>query len=307
VSTCVIGTPGTSGAQSTAAISRDPAQWPFSIDSPWNTPVGSGVTFAPIDDPRTSDLRAATVAINAATWSMPVSQASRKDPVRLVTTHAGRWHYRIPDSATPAAPAHGDRQLLVIDPTHRFVDECWVARRTESGLTCRYHVRNELRGTGVGNGGTRAYGGSALAGLIRTREIKQRSIRHALALAVPRRNLAHGPVWPATSEDGNANYGGSLPMGSLVSIPRSVDLNRLGLSPRGLAIARALQDYGAYLVDASENFTLFAEPTAEPLLASARSDLNAIRSALRIVTNSSEQNVAGGGSRVADPAPPFDH
>jgi hypothetical protein len=288
-------------------MARDPAQWPFSIDSPWNTPVGSGVTFAPIDDPRTSDLRASTVAINAAEWSMPVSQASRGDPVRLVTTRAGRWHYRIPDNATPAAPTHGDRQLLVIDPTHRFVDECWVARRTASGLTCRYHVRNELRGTGVGNGGTRAYGGSALAGLIRTWEIKQGSIRHALALAVPRQNLAHGPVWPATSEDGAAKYEGHLPMGSLAAIPTTVDLHRLGLSPQGLTIARALRDYGAYLVDASENFTLFAEPTAEPLLANARSDLNAIRSALRIVTNSSEQNVAGGGSRVAEPAPPFDH
>jgi hypothetical protein len=287
--------------------SRDPAEWPFSIDSPWNTPVGSGVDFAPVDDPRTSDLRAAAPAINAVEWSMPVFQASSNDPVRLVTSPAGRWRYRIPDDATPAAPAHGDRQLLVIDSTHRFVDECWLARRTARGLRCQYHVRNQLRGTGVGEGGTRAYGGSALAGLIRTWEIEQGAIRHALAFAVPRRNLAHGPIWPATCEDGGAKYSGHLPMGTFAAIPRTVDLHGLRLSPRALVIARALQDYGAYLVDASENFTLFAEPTAEPLLAKARSDLDAIRSALRIVTNSSEQNVGGGGSRVAEPAPPFDH
>jgi hypothetical protein len=236
---------------------------------------------------------------------MPVYQATNDDPVRVVTSPEGRWRYRIPDDATPAAPAHGDRQLLVIDPTRTFVDECWLARRTERGLRCRYHVRNRLDSAGVGDGGTRAYGGSALAGLMRTWEIDDGRIGHALAFAVPRRDLAHGPVWPATTEDVDATYGGSLPMGSLVAIPQTVDLSGLGLSPRGLAIARALQDYGAYLVDASENFTLFAEPTAEPLLKRARADLDAIRSELRVVTNSSEGAIGGGGPRVADPAPPL--
>ncbi len=236
---------------------------------------------------------------------MPVFQASDHDPITLVTSPAGRWHYRVPDDATPAAPSHGDRHLLVIDPSHRFVDECWVARRIDRGLRCRYHVRNRLRGAGVGEGGTRAYGGSALAGLIRTWEIEQGTISHALAFAVPRRNLAHGPVWPANSEDGNATYGGSLPMGTLVAIPHDVDLGSLHLSPGGLVIAQAMRDYGAYLVDASENFTLFAEPSAEPLLGPARSDLQAIRAALRIVTNNGPDRAGGGGAPLATRAPPL--
>jgi hypothetical protein len=296
---------GATAGRAATAPERDPADWPFSVDSPWNAPIGSEAEFAPVDDPRTSDLRDAAAAINAARWSMAVSRASDDDPLAVVTSPAGRWRYRVPETARPAAPRDGDRHLLVIDPRRRFVDECWVARRTPSGLRCRYHVRNRLRGQGVGAGGTHAYGGSALGGLIRTWELRTGSIGHALALAVPRRDLAHGPVWPATTEDGDATYGGSLPMGSLVAIPRDVDLGSLRLSSGGLVIARALQDHGAYLVDSSENFTLFAEPSAEPLLAGARADLQTIRAALRIVTNNAAGRVGGGGAPVVAPAPPL--
>jgi hypothetical protein len=289
-----------------ARAGRDARLWPFASTSPWNTPIGTSAQFAPTTtDPRYGNLTDAYTAINAQTWSMATYMASPSDPIRTVTSSAGSWQYRIPDNAVAAGPADGDRQLLVIDPTGQYVDECWLASKQGSDWSCAYHVRNTLRGAGVLQAGTRAYGGSALGGLIRTWELQQGSIRHALALAVPRRDMAHGPVWPANSEDGNATYGGSLPMGSLVSIPRSVDLNSLGLSPGGLAIATALRDYGAYLVDASENFTLFAEPSAEGSLAGARADLDKIRSQLRVVTDNSPSTPGGGGSPIAPTAPDF--
>jgi predicted nuclease with RNAse H fold len=87
-------------------------------------------------------------------------------------------------------------------------------------------------------------------------------------------------------------------MGTLVAIPRAVDLELLDLSSRGYAIARALQEYGAYVVDASENFTLYAEPSAEELLRSARRDLDRIRREVRVVVD--QQN-----ARAAPTAPPF--
>ena len=75
---------------------------------------------------------------------------------------------------------------------------------------------------------------------------------------------ALGYVWPATEQDYDSpwTYGGALPMGSLVAIPRSVDITQLGLNPQTLAIARALQDYGGYIVDRAGDGTvaLYAEP-----------------------------------------------
>jgi hypothetical protein len=284
---------------------RDAADWPFAAASPWNSPLGHDARFAPADDPRTRDLRRPVAAINASTWSVPVFRATDADPVRDVRTPAGIARFRIPDDAAPAGPRDGDRHLAVIDPTGRWVDECWLARHAGSRWSCRYHVRNSLRGPGILAGGTRAYGGSALGGLIRTWELDVGVLRHALAFALPRRYLRHGPVWPAASEDEGADYGGHVPMGTLVAIPPHVDLGALGLSPTGLVIARALQVYGAYLVDASENFTLFAEPTAEPLLGAARRDLGRIRDQLRIVENNGPEQVGGGGAATAPSAPPF--
>jgi hypothetical protein len=282
---------------------RDAALWPFSADSPWNTPVGRGARFAPAADPRTSDLRDATAAINAATWSIPVYRADDGDPVQAVRTPAGTRRFRIPSEAAPAAPPDGDRHLAVIDPAARWVDECWIAQHRGQQWDCRYHVRNDLRGPGVLAGGTRAYGGSSIGGLIREWELEEGAVRHALAFAVPRRNLAHGPVWPATSEDADAIYEGHLRMGTLVAIPPNVDLDALGLSDDGLVIARALQSYGAYLVDASENFTLFAEPRAEDQLRQAREDLDRIRELLRVVDNNDPAHIGGGGPPTAPVAP----
>ena len=153
--------------------------------------------------------------------------------------------------------------------------------------------------------GIRAYGGSAIGGLIRTWEMQAGVIRHALAFAMPRSAMVPGPVWPATSQDSGAvgTYTGALPMGTLVAIPSSVNLTTLGLSPAGLAIARALEQYGAYLVDASSQFTLYAEPSADALLGSARTDLAMIHAQLRVITNNSPGSVGGGGQPLAPLAP----
>ncbi len=97
-------------------------------------------------------------------------------------------------------------------------------------------------------------------------------------------------------------------MGQLVSIPVDVDLSSLGLTAGGLRLAQALKDYGAYVVDASDDFVLYADPSASGELAGARKDLAAIRALLRCVTNSSAASVGGGDSsspRRQPPALPF--
>lgn len=97
-------------------------------------------------------------------------------------------------------------------------------------------------------------------------------------------------------------------MGQLVSIPVDADLLSLGLTAGGLRLAQALKDYGAYVVDASEDVVLYADPAAALELAGARKDLAAIRALLRCVTNNSETRVGGGDAaapRRQPPALPF--
>jgi hypothetical protein len=292
---------------------RDPAQWPFDDASPWNTPIGTQATLSSPAQPCTVSLitRSSEATINSALWSVQPIVASTSDPEMPVRVKGEvREVIHVPVDAKPSDPQvsqNGDADLVVIDPTHRYADELWRARRTRDGWEGDSHVRTDLVGPGVGTGGIRAYGGSALAGLIRADELRRHSIPHALALSIPRKQLRPGPVWPAISDDGPdaANpYLGNVPMGTLVTFPASVDLARLGLSPTGLTIARALRDYGAYVVDASGTFSFSAEPAAESLVAPVRDDMAKIRSLLRCVTDNDPGNIGGTGSRRAPVAPP---
>jgi hypothetical protein len=127
-----------------------------------------------------------------------------------------------------------------------------------------------------------------------------------------------GWVWPATTEDGGAignnSYSGNVPMGTLAAIPGTIDLTQLNppLSPQGLVIGKALQDYGAYLVDSAgaeptdDDLVLYVETSAASELApQAIEDLKRLRTLLRCVTNNGPNNVGGGGTPRAPLAPPL--
>src|SRR5207249_3775132 len=120
---------------------------------------------------------------------------------------------------------------------------------------------NDLYGTGVdgGHGGSRL---SSLGGTIRLGELVSGGvIRHVMKVNVYGLNnyyydgTTQGYRWPASQADGCAAtcYGGTVPalrMGSLLTIPASVNIDNLGLETEPAKIlARAFQDYGAYAVD----------------------------------------------------------
>jgi len=280
------------------------------VDSPWNTPLGTGVASEPADAPCSRLLRDEKLGIdiNAAQWSHPIYVATASDPLlKVIVAGKSVATMRVPKAAEPAQPRSedSDAHLHIIDPEHRYVHELWHARRRKDGqLQAEGYTRNDLHGPGVGEGGERAYGGSAIGGLIRRSELTA-GIRHALAMALPRGHLRLGPVWPATKQDNGAesSYHGAVPMGQLVTLPVKTNLDELGLSPEGRAIARALLDYGAYVVDASSDLAFYAEPSAEPDLERARADLAKLRPLLRCVQNASQQQLGGPGARVAPLAP----
>jgi hypothetical protein len=308
---------------------RDPAYWPFSVHSPWNTPLAATAKYSGANDAATLDLidPKVTADINCMQWSIPVYVAKPGDPwVDLAldpslgeksgldpSIHPNHPVSRIRASsgATPALPAweevnYTDAHLALIDEDHHYVVEMWRAKRTAPGRIAAFTmVRNDLTGTGVGYGGARAFGGSAIGGLIRHGELAS-GIHHTLGFAIPRsKQKCCEAAWPATSVDGGArgSYRGHLPMGQLVAIPPDVDLRSLGLSPQGLAIAKALQDYGAYDVDSSQDFSIYAEPAAASELGKAKEDLKRIRPLLRCVTNNGPDTPGGGGPNAKRRAP----
>jgi len=302
--------PSPSPSPAPAPASRVAALWPFASDSPWNTPIGSNATYESASATRTANLIDPSIVAwaNVEQYSHPIYQASVTDPL-AVFSRAGFATVRVavPAGATPAAGT--DRHLHVIDPTGHYVDENWDVQGSFPNFTTGYHVRTDLYGPGVGQGGVRAYGGSAIGGLIRTWELQQGAIHHALALALTGGQLTRGPVWPATAQDGNAatTYSGSVPMGSLAAIPPSVDVTTLGLTPTGVAVARALQDYGAYVVDRSGCVCLYAEPTSAGTQQAGdlRRDVGKLRSLLRLVTDNGPAAVGGGGTPRVALAPPL--
>ena len=120
-------------------------------------------------------------------------------------------------------------------------------------------------------------------------------------------------MWPATEQDWDSpwTYSGTIPMGSYVAIPGGVDLGSLGLSPQGLMLAQAYQDYGAYVTDRSGDPILaYVEPSpagkrfTETILGPSwtASDLKKIRAQLRLVSNNTPGTPNGaplGGPRRA--------
>jgi hypothetical protein len=294
---------------------RDPGHWPFATHSPWNMPIGSNAGFQGAWDGATASILDTRfhATTNFERYSHPVHFASTSDPWATFSRPdgvQGPWSFHVPHHAAPAAG--GDRHMHIVSPDRRTVHESW---RTEGGnpwWSTGHLVATDLRGSGVGprpgvSAGVRSYGGSALGGLIRKHEIEHRHIPHAVAMALTSGQLRRGYVWPATSEDGGGRngYHGQAPMGTLMAIPPHVDIHALGLNPDGLALARALQDYGGYATDQSDSFVMgFVEPGADGArVAAMRADLDRIRLHLRVVTNNSPHSVGGGGTPRAPLAP----
>ena len=295
--------PATTTTQATVIESYDAV--PFAADSPWNLGLGAGALFRSTSDPMTTNLRSSTWTpwVNAGQYSHPLIQASWSDPVVSMTCDyisgvgaGATTQFRVPLNAT-AAPGT-DGHLHVINPERTQVVEMFQVRGSGSQRTCNYLVRNDLRSSGFGAGGTRAHGGSAIGGLIRSNELDGTPIRHALAVALSAGQLKQGFVWPATAEDGDAqwSYYGAVPMGSYLAIPLSVDVGALNLTPEGRAVALALQRYGAYVVDRASGVMLYTEPSLEGSseLDNLRRDMRTLVGQLRIVANNSPQSVNGG-------------
>jgi hypothetical protein len=180
----------------------------------------------------------------------------------------------IPAGAMPISG--GDQHLGIVD---RVVGTEWgffAAMNQSSGWMASVAATLDLTGSGVrpperndpwwAGHGPRACGFGEINGLIGADEVRAGAIEHALVIAYPH-VMSRYYTPPASTAQGTTTD--ALPTrgilcGGQIQLDPTLDVTTRGLKPAALAIARALQKYGAFVGDYSGATALFADasPTA---------------------------------------------
>ena len=265
---------------------------PFSDASPWNTPVPANAKI----DPRSAELIAdfaskGGLKINMEDWSIPVYYVnSENTPLHDVgDLRPGVFGHGfsppraipIPEGATASLPIGGDEHMAIIDIERGLEWGMWHTRKVDGRWMTGLGAVTDLNGTGVAPAWStverefdahraRASGFPLVAGLIRVEEILSGHIPHALVFAydfVQAEHLIPPASTAQASTGGTRNNRDGMPMGAHIQLDPSFDVESSGLSPAGKTIARALQEYGAYLGDFAGANVLYAESAPSALQA----------------------------------------
>jgi hypothetical protein len=261
---------------------------PFSTNSFWNTPLGSDAAVAPNSQQLVRSFNQqwrdnyGTVGINTDDFSIPIyrvpagqatvavsiAEDCNADPGLLEQINA----VPIPANAQPASGT--DHSLVIWQPSTDTEWELWMAQRAGDGSwsACwggRIENMRHAQGVFPFPYGVAASGLSYLAGAIKASELQAGRIDHALAVNVV--HAAEGTqVAPANRTDGDSNAPDAIPEGTRFRLDPSIDVTTLGLPAGGLAIARALQEYGMYVTDRAGAVVLMGESSAPYVAAGQR-------------------------------------
>jgi hypothetical protein len=287
-------------------LDRSPLVRPFADNSPWNTPISSGVTYTPPGN----RLRASGRAwINSSECGVPVYSTSltgKKVVLRSSNSYNGGHGPLVAEVTVDVVLEPSNcpgPYMAIVDEQNGVVYDLWsVTRRTDTEIVAEGMIKHSLTGSGFGeltgglkNGplyaGTRASGANRLAGLLTGAAVDSGRIDHALAICLHESSLGDPPVPPAVDRDSSkVAYRGSTPMGGRLAIPPGT--NRPDLSPLGAMVWDAFVTYGGYVVDAcGGTFGLYADPRTlsdddlHPLLGreSGKADLDRIVDNLQVV------------------------
>jgi myo-inositol-hexaphosphate 3-phosphohydrolase len=259
---------------------------PYADTSPWNTPVGSSPAYHPQSDFHATAL-AGVLSSDPTQYTYPVYEVSASTP-RVPVALSG-WYSNVIDEETlenqrggyaflpiPAAalPAAGlDRQMILLDPA---TGDEWGVSNLERDLLGNwtawnaYHYNTAWSGVPPRDASDRPFfprgaGVPYLAGLVRPCEIERGRIDHALAFAYDYPTSEY--VYPATKSDGVGTDPADMPEGTRLQLDPSLseaEIRAWGCTGPCLTIARALQEYGMYVIDNSgrEKVMLEYEGTA---------------------------------------------
>lgn len=155
----------------------------------------------------------------------------------------------IPDDAVPNAGRDG--AMVILDRAAGTADEYFQAAETDGEWTTGWGDITSLTGSGWG-GGTTGAGASRLGGVIRVAEIRDGTIPHALVLES---DTACAGTFraPAHKTDGESDRSDCIPEGARLQLDPTIDVAAIpGITPGEVAVARALQQYGGYLIDRAD-------------------------------------------------------
>lgn len=267
---------------------------PFADSSPWNTRIAANAALHPDSAELIEDFSSVpgqdTLWMNIDEYGIPLYWVDSTN-TQMVNVMAGlggtgfrtgapaegdvegRGLAPIPPGAMPAPGT--DRHLLVVDRQTRM--EWGFFNAARSGATWRVDMAatQDLAGSGVrppkhdspwwAGHGPRACGFGLMAGLITVDEIKAGRIEHALVIAYPHiRSRYYTP--PASTAQGTfaeAQPDRGIMCGGRIQLDPGLDVTTLGLSRAGVAIARALQEYGAFVGDYSGAMSLYVDSSAD--------------------------------------------
>ncbi|MEU3527944.1 XRE family transcriptional regulator [Streptomyces sp. NPDC038707] len=208
------------------------------------------------------------VEVRTGEASPVVYRATPSTPTYAVTPrkHLGPWGANpfegvgFPWDASWKAPP--ERQwTVVITPDGRSL-ECWRAQVRDGKPSCEWGAVSHTRGSSVSAKGQATGSGlSRLAGLITRADWKAGHIDHALSFGTPDNNGQY--VFPAVTSDGKGQ--GRWREGQFIWLDRAYDIGAdTSLTPYERVIAKALQEYGAFDVKNSEQFTFVSEYGSKP-------------------------------------------
>ncbi|HYW95795.1 MAG TPA: hypothetical protein VE870_09420 [Bacteroidales bacterium] len=266
----------------------------FSDESFWNQPVAANAESDPRSDKWIAMLEKEptgnNIGINTTKWTIPVFEVDSTTPVYDVKLHylspeekenwnSKREHFGhgpgfspvpIPDNAKP--DPQNDAHIAFIDRERGLAWDSWGMRKRPDGTwESNTGMKYDLYGSGVFNTGAldvvngesvhfhgpgRAAGVPVIAGLIMYNEVNTGEIRHKLAMAC-RYSAFQEFVYPAAWTDGYTQ--GGIPEGAVVQLDPKLDLSRFDLTNGEKVVAKALQHYGAVIVDVAQGSPLYAE------------------------------------------------
>lgn len=229
---------------------------PFTTSSAWNTPIVGTPALDPRSSAQVSYLAgfAHPGIANIGAYGVPVWDADASTPKYTIdcteswgTCGLERQPVPIPAGAEPSPGSDG--AMVVIDWSTRTAYEFWRAERVSpTQWSAAWGGTVSIDGTGTPGAAVGA-GISRLAGVVRTFEVAAQSIPHALVFST---NNACTSIYryPASKTDGNKSRSDCLPEGARLQLDPALNVDALpGLTSAERMVAKALQVYGAYVID----------------------------------------------------------